>query len=117
MVKRIARRVGIVLAVLVTLRIVLAFIWPTINDVTTGATPEYPDLQPQTFQQTYEPVFDAVAAVARAQGWDVAEADPASGLILYVVLRVRTVFVNGLLTPFAFLDWKKKGTPAVNPEV
>jgi hypothetical protein len=32
--------------------------------------------------------------------------DPTLGLILYVVLRVRTVFVNGLLTPLAFLNWK-----------
>jgi hypothetical protein len=36
--------------------------------------------------------------------------DPASGVILYVVLRIRTIFVNGLLTPFAFLNWKKKET-------
>jgi hypothetical protein len=41
--------------------------------------------------------------------------DPKLGLILYVVLRVRTVFVNGLLTPFAFLDWSKKETAAANP--
>lgn len=41
--------------------------------------------------------------------------DPASGLILYVVLRVRTIFVNGLLTPFAFLDWKKKDALADRP--
>lgn len=81
MIKRIARRGGIVLAVLVGLRIVAAFIWPTINDVTTGATAEYPDLQPQTFQQSYEQVFDAAAAVARAQGWDVTEEDPAKGAI------------------------------------
>jgi hypothetical protein len=32
--------------------------------------------------------------------------NPTSGLILYVVLRIRTVFVNGLLTPLAFLHWK-----------
>ena len=39
--------------------------------------------------------------------------DPTLGLILYVVLRVRTVLVNGLLTPFAFLDWSKRETPGV----
>ena len=33
--------------------------------------------------------------------------NPTSGLILYVVLRIRTVFVNGLLTPLAFLNWKR----------
>lgn len=31
--------------------------------------------------------------------------DPRLGVVLYVVLRVRTVFVNGVLTPFAFLSW------------
>jgi hypothetical protein len=37
--------------------------------------------------------------------------DPTLGLILYVVLRVRTVFTNGLLTPFAFLSWKNASAP------
>jgi hypothetical protein len=38
--------------------------------------------------------------------------DPTLGLILYVVLRVRTVFTNGVLAPFAFLDWQNQaGTP------
>jgi hypothetical protein len=36
--------------------------------------------------------------------------DPTLGLVLYVVLRVRTVFVNGILTPFAFIHWTKEGT-------
>ena len=36
--------------------------------------------------------------------------DPTLGLILYVVLRVRTLFVNGVLTPFAFLNWKHEAT-------
>jgi hypothetical protein len=43
--------------------------------------------------------------------------DPASGVILYVVLRIRTIFVNGLLTPFAFLDWRKKEALVASPEV
>ena len=81
MIKKIARRGGIVLAMLISLRIVAAFIWPTINDVTTGATLEYPDLQPQTFQQSYEQVFDAAAAVGRELGWDLTEEDRAKGAI------------------------------------
>jgi len=32
--------------------------------------------------------------------------DPTLGLVLYVVLRVRTILVNGMLTPFAFWGWK-----------
>ncbi len=42
--------------------------------------------------------------------------DPASGVILYVVLRIRTIFVNGLLTPFAFVHWKKKEVVAAERE-
>ncbi len=42
--------------------------------------------------------------------------DPASGVILYVVLRIRTIFVNGMLTPFAFLNWKKKETLVPKPD-
>jgi uncharacterized protein (DUF1499 family) len=79
---RILRRVGIVLAVLVGLRIVAAFIWPTINDVTTGATPEYPDLKPQAFALPADQVFDAAAATARAQErWEVGKEDRAAGTI------------------------------------
>jgi uncharacterized protein (DUF1499 family) len=81
MLRKIARRGAIVLAVLIALRIVAAFIWPTINDVTTGATPQYPDLQPQRFRQGYEQVFDAAAAVAPEQGWHVAELDRDKGVI------------------------------------
>jgi len=43
--------------------------------------------------------------------------NPTSGLILYVVLRVRTVFVNGLLTPLAFLNWKHDETSADSRDV
>ena len=75
------RKIGIVLGVLIALRVVAAFIWPTINDVTTGATPQYPDLQPQLFTQSYQQVFDAAAAVAREMGWEVTEEDRGKGVI------------------------------------
>lgn len=81
MLKKILRRGAIVLAVLIALRVVAAFIWPTINDVTTGTTPQYPDLQPQKFKQSYEQVFEAAAAVAHDQGWQVAENDLEKGVI------------------------------------
>jgi len=32
--------------------------------------------------------------------------DPATGVIMYVVLRIRTILANGLLTPAAFFHWK-----------
>jgi hypothetical protein len=32
--------------------------------------------------------------------------DFTAGVILHVILRARTIFVNGVLTPLAFLNWK-----------
>jgi hypothetical protein len=32
--------------------------------------------------------------------------DPATGVIMYVVLRIRTILANGFLTPAAFFNWK-----------
>jgi uncharacterized protein (DUF1499 family) len=68
---------------LIGLRVVAGFAFPAlnINDVTTGVTAEYPDLQPQTFQQSYEQVFDAATAVGRELGWEVTEEDRAKGTI------------------------------------
>jgi uncharacterized protein (DUF1499 family) len=81
MLRKILRRGGIVLAVLIALRIVGAFFWPTINDVTTGATPEYPDLRPQQFHQSFEKVFDAAVATAHELEWEVTGEDRAQGEI------------------------------------
>jgi len=83
MIKKIARRGAVVLSVLVAVRVIAGCFFPglNINDVTTGVTPQYPDLQPQTFQQSYEQVFDAAAAVGREQGWEVTGEDRAGGLI------------------------------------
>lgn len=79
---KIARRVGMVLVVLVVVRVIAGCFAPrlNINDVTTGATPEYPELQPQMFAQSTGQVFDAAVAVARAQGWEVTE-ERAAGVI------------------------------------
>lgn len=55
---------GALLGALVVLRIAAAFVWPTINDVRTGATPEYPELRAQRFEQPYERVFAIALATA-----------------------------------------------------
>jgi uncharacterized protein (DUF1499 family) len=77
------RRLGIVLLVLVAVRVVAGRLDPTlnINDVTTGATPEYPDLKPQVFAQSSDQVFDAASAVAHATGWNVTKEDRTGGVI------------------------------------
>ena len=78
------RRLGILIIVLVAARLLAACIWPTINDVRTGATPQYADLQPQRFAQPYERVFEAALTTARAQGWDVTTNDRDRGEIAAV---------------------------------
>jgi len=69
--KKIFKRVGLVFAVLIGARLVAAAVWPTINDVKTGETPQYADLQPQRFKQPYDRVFAAALATAQALGWEV----------------------------------------------
>jgi len=61
-----------------------AFIWPTINDVRTGATPEYPELQPQRFTKPFDQVFAAAAATAREMDFAVAAQSSEKGEILAV---------------------------------
>lgn len=39
------------------------------------------------------------------------ELNPALGVIMYVVLRIRTIVTNGLLTPAAFFPWRASPTP------
>jgi uncharacterized protein (DUF1499 family) len=80
-IKKIFQRIGIILLALVGVRLVAAFIWPTINDVQTGGTPEYADLQPQHFKQPYERVFDTALATAQALGWEVTTQDRTQGEI------------------------------------
>ena len=79
--KKILRGIGWVLGALIVLRVALAFVWPTINDVKTGATPQYPDLQTQHFSQAYEHVYDASLATAQAQGWEITAQDREHGEI------------------------------------
>ena len=77
--KRILIGVGAVIGALVALRLAAALIWPTINDVTTGATLQYPDIQPQRFAKPVEPVFAAALAAANDMGLEVVTQTPARG--------------------------------------
>ncbi len=56
-------------------------IWPMINDVRTGQTKEYPDVQPQRFAQSRENVFAAALAVAQSFNWEIRLNAPEEGLI------------------------------------
>ncbi|OOG23625.1 hypothetical protein B1C78_10905 [Thioalkalivibrio denitrificans] len=55
--------------------------WPMINDVLTGHTPEYPDIQPQHLRAEPGAVFEAALTVARDAGWEIVETDAAKGRI------------------------------------
>lgn len=79
--KKLVRRGGLILAALIGLRVAAAFIWPTINDVKTGETPEYADLHPQHFNQPSDRVFTAALATAQALGWEVTAQDRDQGEI------------------------------------
>lgn len=54
---------------------------PMINDVTTGETPAYPDLQPQRFEADYERVFDAAVDAASSIGIAISSSDREAGEI------------------------------------
>ena len=66
---------SLLLAVIIGLMVAAAVIWPAINDVKTGETPEYADLRPQQFKQPYDQVFDAALTTAQAMGWEVTVQD------------------------------------------
>ena len=71
--------VGIVL--LASSPFILGLIWPRINDVRTGETPQYPDIQVQVFYKPQLEVFQAAQTVARSMGWEIREIDDKWGTI------------------------------------
>ncbi len=49
-------------------------LWPILNDVATGDTPAYPDIQPQRFNQPQQRIVDAaVDVMGSLKGWRVFE--------------------------------------------
>ncbi len=60
---------------------IAGMVWPVINDVQTGETQQYPDLQPQSFKEPYYRVYDAALGVVRDFGWHVEVEDRANGEI------------------------------------
>jgi uncharacterized protein (DUF1499 family) len=73
--------VGIVL--LASLPFGARLVWPLINDVKTGETPEYPDIQPQRFAPPldFNRIFNAALETAKGMGWEIREANPQDGVI------------------------------------
>lgn len=73
--------VGIVL--LASLPFASRLAWPLINDVKTGETPEYPDIQPQRFAPPieFDRVFNAALETAKGMDWEIREANAQEGTI------------------------------------
>lgn len=73
---------AILVGVTVTGLLVAASIWPVINEVETGKTPEYPEVQPQYYTTDPQRVFEeATGAVEELGGWTLANEDTASYLL------------------------------------
>lgn len=72
--------VGIVLFASAPFMLVL--IWPRINEVRTGGTPEYPEIQPQRFDAVdYDQVYQGALETTKSLGWEIREANRAQGVI------------------------------------
>jgi uncharacterized protein (DUF1499 family) len=75
-VKRIWISIAWFLGTLVALRLIAALFWPTINDVTTGATPEYPEIVTQRFGNTPEQTYPIALLTAKEMGWEIVKETP-----------------------------------------
>jgi len=67
-------RIGIVATgAFVTVALVAMVSWPTVNQVTTGQTPEYPDVQPQALRYSPDLVYQrAIETVRELDNWRLA---------------------------------------------
>jgi uncharacterized protein (DUF1499 family) len=67
---------GVVLTLLLGAGLVSSMIWPVINDVSTGETPEYPELQPQILRYSPDLVVErSVEAVEGLERWTLGAVD------------------------------------------
>ncbi|MCI0524883.1 MAG: DUF1499 domain-containing protein [Acidobacteria bacterium] len=71
----------VALVLLASSPFLLRLVWPQINDVKTGETPEYPDIQPQRFNRPFDKVYDDALAATQAMGWEIRETDREQGII------------------------------------
>ena len=77
--RRLLTIVGILAGLAVTGLLVAASIWPVINEVETGTTPEYPNIQPQYYtaepRRVFEQSRDSIEAMDR---WELVSTQPAA---------------------------------------
>lgn len=71
--------VAILVGLTVTALLVAASIWPVINEVETGSTPEYPEVQPHYYTADPQRVFEeARAGVQSLEQWTLVSEDSAA---------------------------------------
>jgi len=81
-VKRTVVLAGVGVAVVLSGVWLMFGMWPVINIVETGRTPQYPDITPRTYPTSQERVFDAAMhAVNRLPRWGVVSYDERNGEI------------------------------------
>jgi len=81
-VKRMGLLVGVLLLGGIGASVFALRAWPMINIVETGRTPEYPDIQPRTYQKSTAEVFDAALHVIdRLSRWTLIGYDEKRGEI------------------------------------
>jgi uncharacterized protein (DUF1499 family) len=79
-VKRMGLLVGVLLLGGIGAGVLALRSWPMINIVETGRTPEYPDIQPRTYQKPSAEVFDAALHVVnRLPQWSLVGYDEKQG--------------------------------------
>ncbi len=78
--KRMGLLIGVLLLGGIGAGVVALRSWPMINIVETGRTPEYPDIQPRTYQKPAAEVFDAALHVVnRLPRWSLVGYDEKQG--------------------------------------
>lgn len=80
--RKIFNALAIFFGVMITLTLIAASVWPVINVVETGITPEYPEVQPQYYSAEPQRVFDeAKAGAGSLPRWSIEQADTATRTI------------------------------------
>lgn len=80
--RRILTILGVLVGLAVTGLLVAASIWPVINEVETGKTPEYPEIRPQYYTAEPKRVFEeSRGAIEAMDRWKLVSADNASRTI------------------------------------
>jgi uncharacterized protein (DUF1499 family) len=82
---------AVIVGLTVTGLLVAASVWPVINEVETGKTPEYPEVQPQYYTTDPQRVFEeAEAGIEALDNWTLVSEDSAT--MALVAERETSVF-------------------------